>query len=98
MVACVQVIAVFVQLAATVICFVADQQVETKMLAATPAIRGREPFARDDAETGRSQSNSPQIAGFALVGHMVGRCFHEGANVLQCLTRCHHCDLLLIVR
>jgi hypothetical protein len=32
---------------ATVICFVADQQVETKMLATTLAIRGCEPFARD---------------------------------------------------
>ena len=41
------VIAVFVQLAATVTCFVADQQVETKMFAATPAVRGCEPVARD---------------------------------------------------
>ena len=27
-----------------------------------------------------------------------GRCFHEGANVLQRFTRCHRRDLLLIGR
>ena len=47
MIARVQVIAVIVKMAATSMCFVADQQIETEMLSATPTIRSGKSFARD---------------------------------------------------